>query len=217
MIACARHGAPRHRCNYPCALALPRSRPRRAWRALLAVLPAAAGLLAAEAPLADAAPRSRLAPCDGAELQPTAADGPAVEAATLCLVDQIRAAHHLPPLRGNSQLASAAQRKLSGMVHLNYFADVDPFGQTARSLIAASRYPAHAASVVVGQNLAWGSGAQTTPASIVAAWMVSPPHRGVLLQRVFRDAGVAVSTTLPPVLGNARGATYALELARRSR
>ncbi len=187
-------------------------------------IPACVGLLAgAAAPVeadaaapAEAAARARpAAACAGAELVPSPADLAAVDAATLCLVDLIRTAHRLRPVRANSQLAGAAASKLAEMVRWNYFADVGPLGRTPTSLIASSRYRARAAAVAVGQNIAWGSGAQSTPASIVAAWMASPPHRAVLLRRRFRDAGVAASTTLPPVLGPVRGATYALELAGR--
>lgn len=49
----------------------------------------------------------------------------------------------------------------------------------------------------VGENIAWGSYADATPAAIVAAWMASPPHRANILDGSFRDTGIGVSAHLP--------------------
>jgi uncharacterized protein YkwD len=57
-----------------------------------------------------------------------------------------------------------------------------------------------------------------TPAGIVAAWMASPPHRAIILDRTYRDAGVAATPALPSVVGQGRvGATYAMEFGLRQR
>jgi uncharacterized protein YkwD len=151
-------------------------------------------------------------------MQPAGTDLPLLDAATLCLVNQLRTAHRLHSLRGNYQLASVAERQVRQMVALDYFADVGPGGQTPLALVAASRYPAAAATFTVGQNLAWGTGTYTTPARIVAAWMASPPHRAIILEGQFRDAGVAVIPSAPAVVtGSATitGATYAMEFGVR--
>ncbi len=102
------------------------------------------------------------------------------------------------------------------MLRWDYFADVRPSGQTPLSLVVVTRYPAHGASISVAQNIAWGTGADTTPMHIVAAWMASPPHREILLSGVYRDAGVAVKAALPRVVGAGQhGATYVMELGAR--
>ena len=49
----------------------------------------------------------------------------------------------------------------------------------------------------VGENIAWGSYDLSTPASIVAAWMASPPHRANILRPTFRDTGIGISPHLP--------------------
>ena len=67
------------------------------------------------------------------------------------------------------------------MVRWDYFADDRPTGQTPLSLVAITRYPVHRAASPIGQNIAWGTGSDTTPAHIVAAWMASPPHREIML------------------------------------
>jgi uncharacterized protein YkwD len=102
------------------------------------------------------------------------------------------------------------------MISCDYFSDVRPSGQTALSLVVRTRYPAHAADVAVGQNIAWGTGSFSTPAHIVAEWMASAPHRAIILTAEYRDAGVAVEQGLPGVLRAGRhGATYAMEFGVR--
>jgi uncharacterized protein YkwD len=156
------------------------------------------------------------APCAGAGLHPTSANTQAIDAATLCLVDQVRAAHRLTPLRQNRELGEVASSEVTAMVRWNYFADVGPSGQTPLSLAVVTHYPAHAASVSIAQDIAWGDGDDTTPACIVAAWMDSPPHRQIILDGEYRDAGVAATASLPSVVGVGRdGATYAMEFGAR--
>jgi uncharacterized protein YkwD len=154
--------------------------------------------------------------CSNVNLRVNAKDEAVVEGATLCLVDRVRQAYGLAPLRSDRALGSVARKVVSGMLYGNYFADVGPSGSTALSLVSASGYTAGAPHVTVGQNLAWGTGRYTTPARIVAAWMASPPHRANILDSAFHDAGVGVTPTLPSVLhAGRRGATYVFEFAAR--
>ncbi len=133
-----------------------------------------------------------------------------IDAATLCLVNRIRALHGLRGLQPNAELARVARAQVSVMVRWNYFADVRPTGQTPLALVAATRYPARA-SFSVGQNIAWGTGPNATAAHTMAAWMESPPHRAIILSGDFRDAGVAVTPSVPAAIGRGRGgATYAI-------
>ncbi len=155
-------------------------------------------------------------PCRHANLHPRATNAAAVDAATLCLVNQVRRAHGLHPLHANHELGHVAASQVTSMVHRDYFSDDRPTGQTPLSLVAVTRYPVHAAQFAVGENIAWGTGSFTTPTHIVAEWMASPPHREIMLSADYRDAGVAVTPTLPAVLNAGhRGATYAIELGMR--
>ena len=97
-------------------------------------------------------------PCRGSTLRPTAANAAVTAAATLCLVNQIRAMHHLHPLHANRALAEVAASQARTMVSSDYFADVRPTGQTPLSLIDASTYLTAGAKLTVAQNIAWGSG-----------------------------------------------------------
>jgi uncharacterized protein YkwD len=181
--------------------------------AVAAVLICALALIAGNAS-ANASSSSR--PCRGANAHPTPTDVQIVNAATLCLINQVRAAHQLRPLHANRELSHVAASQVTHMVRADYFADVRPSGQTPLSLVAVTRYPAHAADFAVGQNIAWGTGSDATPAHIVAEWMASPPHRAIILATEFRDAGVAVTPAVPTVLhADSRGATYAIEFGVR--
>jgi uncharacterized protein YkwD len=161
------------------------------------------------------APTKKSPACAGANLRPSATNGAAVDAATLCLIDRVRAVRHLRPLRANGELGSVATGQVRSMVRRNYFADVSPSGQTPISLVSATRYRTHAARLSVGQNIAWGTGSYASPARVVAAWMASPAHRRIILTRGYRDAGVGVIARLPSRLASAQGATYAIELGAR--
>jgi uncharacterized protein YkwD len=154
--------------------------------------------------------------CRDAYLQPGPGNVAAIGAATLCLIDRVRAANQLAPVRANRDLRSMAARKVRNMLRWNYFADVGPSGQGLRSLIGAASYRAHASHVSLGENIAWGTGIQATPASIVAGWMASPPHRKIILTGSFRDGGVAAMPAVPWCYGHGTdGATYAIELGTR--
>jgi len=155
-------------------------------------------------------------PCPGAGLRPSATNGAAIDAATLCLINRARAAHRVRALRSNRDLGGVAASQVAVMVRWNYFADVRPTGQTPLALVFATRYPANTARVSVGQNIAWGTGRYATPARIVAAWLASAPHRQVMLAGEYRDAGVAVTARAPSVLAHGQqGATYAIEFGLR--
>ncbi len=131
-------------------------------------------------------------------------------AAMLCLVNRERAASGEPPLRADGDLMRAAQGHSESMAAAGYFEHTSPDGQTPLSRIEASGYiPTGAESYEIGENIAWGSLADATPAAIVRAWMASPPHRANILNASFRDSGVGVCAQLPPSFGAAgAGAIY---------
>lgn len=183
----------------------------------LGVASAAACMALATMPT-DGLARSRTArrPCPGANLRPDSVNSRIVDAATLCLVNRRRLANHVRRLRANRELRRVAASQVTSMVRWDYFADVSPTGLTPLTLVAASSYPAHAAQITVGQNLAWGTESDATPAYVVAAWMASPPHREIMLSGQYRDAGVAATPASPAVVGaSGQGATYAFEFGAR--
>jgi uncharacterized protein YkwD len=154
--------------------------------------------------------------CRNANLHPTAKNVRAIDAATLCLINRIRVAHGLRPLHANSALSVVAGSQGASMVRHDYFADVRPSGQTPLALVALTHYAPHTVAFSVGEDIAWGTGIDTTPRRIVAQWLASPPHREVMLGSDYRDAGVAVTPGLPAVLrAGRRGATYVIDFGVR--
>jgi hypothetical protein len=203
-------------CNHSCTLSAgaptKASKLAAAFSAVALVWAAVLAALALFPVAVEARPRG----CAGANLRPTATNARAIDAATLCLIDRIRAGHHLRPLHHNHELGGVASSQVSTMVRRDYFADDRPSGQTPMSLIVVTRYPAHTDDIAVGENIAWGTGTYATPAHIVGEWMASPPHRAIILTSEYRDAGVAVTPALPSVLAvGSRGATYAVEFGVR--
>lgn len=182
-----------------------------------ALLLTAASLLLPAGALAGSAKRKTTS-CAYANLRPSATDVAMIDAATLCLIDRVRAVYRLRPLHSNHELQAVATTQVGDMVHADYFADNPPTGQTPATLVEGTHYAAHATSLTTGENIAWGTGAEATPAYVVAAWMRSPAHRELILTADFRDAGVSAYAAVPPVVepvAPAPGATYAVEFGAR--
>jgi uncharacterized protein YkwD len=96
------------------------------------------------------------------------------------LVNEQRRGHGLNAVRYSPNLSLSARRWCRWMVRNSKFThgDVDrrlqgsPYARLARR--RGMRWQ-------IGEALAWGVGARSTPRSIVAAWMASPQHRALVL------------------------------------
>jgi uncharacterized protein YkwD len=154
--------------------------------------------------------------CSGASLQPTPLDITRVVAATLCLIEREREASHLGLLRSNSSLQRIATSQAKDMVVGNYFGDNSLAGGTPWQRITASPYAVGARSLWAAQNIGWGTAELATPAAMVNGWMLSPPHREIMLTGGYRDIGVGVAPAAPSSLGEGLpGATYTVDFANR--
>ena len=149
---------------------------------------------------------------------PNGSNGPLLDGAALCLMNHIRAGYHLQPLRYNAHLASVATGQASDMVRGHYFGDQSISGQSALSRIEASGYALRpsALRLMTAQNIGWGTGPNATPAGIVHAWMLSPPHRKIILTGAYRDTGIGVAPAVPQA-SRLSGGTYAVEFGTRGR
>jgi uncharacterized protein YkwD len=146
---------------------------------------------------------SAASPCDDADGALEQLGLPAARAATLCLLNRERAAHHLGALRSSTKLARAAQGHAADMVARRYFAHGD-FG----ARIARTGWGRHRRRYTIGENLAYATGGGATPRAIVAAWMHSAGHRANILQRRFHAIGIGIASGTPD--GDA-GATYSTD------
>jgi len=160
-------------------------------------------LVIAAAPSAATASTS----CAGGDRSPAELGGAATRASTLCLINVQRRAEGLRPLRQSSRLRKVALRHSRDMVSHRYFAHNSRSGTRFSARIARAGWMRGRSAWSVGENLAWGSGTRSTPASIVKAWMASPPHRANILQGRFRVIGIGIGHGVPVSSGGA-GATY---------
>ena len=90
-----------------------------------------------------------------------------------------------PKVTLNPQLNAAAEAKINDMFQNNYWAHVSPKGTEPWSFITRSGYKYQHA----GENLARDFG---TAKDVVNAWMASPSHKKNLLDKRYKDMGLAV-------------------------
>ncbi len=164
---------------------------------------------------AAAAARARRS-CGGAYLQPTRANLKRVTAATRCLIERERETYRLGLLHSNGSLQRIATSQAREMVIGDYFGDNSLSGSTPMQRIEVSAYASRTKSLLAAQNIGWGTGGLATPAAMVHGWMLSPPHRRIMLSGGYRDVGVGIAPAAPPRLTDGLpGATYTVEFAVR--
>jgi uncharacterized protein YkwD len=146
----------------------------------------------------------------GAAASPAAASPCATHSSarttTLCLINAERGKAGAQPLRLDAKLHRAAVRHSRDMVAKRYFAHESRSGTRFSSRIARTGWMSGRGNWSVGENLAWGSGTQATPTSIVAAWMHSAGHRQNMLNPRFHVIGIGIASGAP--VGANGGSTY---------
>jgi uncharacterized protein YkwD len=103
------------------------------------------------------------------------------ESALLTVMNQVRVAHGLHPLRADARLETAARGHSKSMLRTGTFAHGAFNTRIRRVGVRSPR---------VGENLAWGAGAYARAQLIVQMWMGSPAHRANLLHPGYRLVGV---------------------------
>lgn len=144
--------------------------------------------------------------CAGADVVPAAANVAVVGQATLCLLNQQRAAHGVGALVENATLSSASAGYSQRMVAQGFFDHESPDGGTLVDRLTGAGYLGDDDPWVVGENIGWGQGALATARSMVGAWMASPGHRANLLSGDFTEIGLGLALGTPA--DQAWGATF---------
>ncbi len=180
-------------------------RPRRPLRSLLAALIFVGSAALAVVPAATATTASHKhhrrrhhhagvdRACAGADASVGHASPQLLRSAVVCLINQERSLHHLPPLQASPLLNRSAQGWTNAMVSSDQFTH----GTNFASRISAVGYVWRSA----GENIATGF---ATPRGVVHAWMGSTGHCENILNPTFRNIGTGVSNR--PVKGYATGA-----------
>ncbi len=148
--------------------------------------------------------------CADTELRPTAEDLERIRNATMCLVNRERVGRGEAALQGNDKLQAAAQAHSESMAWGGYFEHLGPGGQTPLDRMRSAGYiGSSGVGFEVGENIAWGTGALSTPRAIVAGWMSDPGHRANILNGRFHDSAIGISPHLSASFGHGRaGGVY---------
>ncbi|MEX2028322.1 MAG: CAP domain-containing protein [Candidatus Curtissbacteria bacterium] len=101
------------------------------------------------------------------------------------LTNQKRAEANLGQLSASPMLETAARAKAANMFAENYWAHFAPSGKTPWTFITVAGYK----YLFAGENLARDF---TDASAVVDAWMGSPSHRGNIMDKNYKEIGVAV-------------------------
>ncbi|MEH3054868.1 MAG: CAP domain-containing protein [Patulibacter minatonensis] len=155
--------------------------------------------------------------CANADATPAQVSAQQLSDATLCLLNEERAAAGLVPLKAHRKLEKAAVRFSKAMVKQQFFDHVSPTGSTLTSRVKKTRYTKGARRWSLGENIAWGTGQRATPAAIVDAWMHSPGHKANILTPSFKEIGIGIAAGAPVATAAAAsaGATYTTDFGSR--
>jgi uncharacterized protein YkwD len=163
--------------------------------------------VAALAALALCAPAAAHADdCAGADVVPAADNVAVVGQATLCLLNQQRAANGIGPLVENAALSTASAGYSQRMVAQGFFGHESPDGGTLVQRLTDAGYLGDDDAWVVGENIGWGQASLATARSMVTAWMNSPGHRENLLSADYTQVGLGLALGTPT--DQTWGATY---------
>jgi uncharacterized protein YkwD len=122
----------------------------------------------------------------------------ALEAQVLADVNATRRQRGLRPLRFSVALARAADAHSRDMARRGYFSHTSADGAAFWRRVERFYPSAGFRSWSVGENLVWAS-PDLSSSSALSMWMGSPPHRGNLLNRQWREIGLsAVHVTAAP-------------------
>jgi uncharacterized protein YkwD len=161
----------------------------------LAIVPVTAATAASAKPAAAKHHRRHAradAGCAGANASVGNTSPAVLRSAVVCLINQQRSLHHLPPLQSSSQLNHSAQDWTNVMVNSDEFTH----GANFAGRISAAGYVWRSAA----ENIATG---YSTPRTVVHAWMASAGHCQNILNPTYRNVGTGLSPH--PVKGFANG------------
>jgi len=171
-------------------------------RAVLALLALSLALTGCGGPGAAVAARPDVDGCAGSWLRPLPGNEDRVRAATVCLINAERARQGRVALGQNAMLQRAAQLHSLDMAKRKFFEHRNPDGVEPAARIVRQGYP----PILVGENLAWGELAESTPANVVALWLKSPGHRANMLEAGYREIGVGLAFEAPELQDEPRQA-----------
>ena len=154
--------------------------------------------------------------CVGADAEAEELSQTQLETTVTCLINEERAKAGVRPVYANGNLRQAGAAHSYDMVSDGYFEHTSPRGRTFIDRISNTGYMRGARRWLVGENLVWGTGSQSSPQAMVDAWLASPAHRANLLRERFREIGVAAIRGTPYDASEKNGVTISTEYGFRT-
>jgi uncharacterized protein YkwD len=152
--------------------------------------------------------------CPGAGVPAGSQTTSSASAAVICLINKRRHHQGVRRLRPSVALGSAAQVHSDAMDSQDFFSHDGSDGSPA-ARAAGAGYMLGARDWEVGENLGYGVGSAGSPRAMVRAWMASPQHRKVVLERFWRQIGVGVAEGSPIGPDGPGMATYTVDFGYR--
>lgn len=121
----------------------------------------------------------------------------------VCMINFARKQRKLRKYRRQGRLDWSAQRKGADILRCRSFSHT-ACGRKFDYWVRRSGYVRRTRGWMTGENIAWGSGRVGNVRSIFKAWMRSPGHRQAILDRSYRDLGLAVTKGRMKGLGGSR-------------
>ena len=141
-------------------------------------------------PPAEAASKGYVKKCGGGQIFLNAK-----ERTSFLLHNQIRRNHDLKTFCVHPALQKAARAHSKDMIRRDYFSHDTKGKYTFDQRLKRFGYtPKGYRYYTTGENIAYGSGPQGSPKSIMNAWMKSRPHRHNILNGKFREIGIGTYT-----------------------
>jgi uncharacterized protein YkwD len=154
------------------------------------------------------------AECKGASVPAYELSSKSAARATLCLINKERRARGVGSLAASADAREAAAAHSAVMVRERCFSHVCPGeGDLLQRLSRADYLPCNC-SWGVAENIGYGFGRDSSPRSMVAAWMGSPLHRLNMLNRAYEHIGVGIRRGSPS--GGSDAATYTTDFGYRN-
>jgi uncharacterized protein YkwD len=136
--------------------------------------------------------------------------------AVVCQINKKRHRHGLNGVRAKRALRKAGKRHSKYMLRHSCFAHQCPGERDLVARIHATSYLPCNCTWRVGETIAWAAKGRGSPRAIVRAWMHSPAHRHVLLDRRLKNVGIGLVWGSPSNR-RARAATYTADFGYKSR
>jgi uncharacterized protein YkwD len=158
---------------------------------------------------------AKAAKCKWAQRGPRQVSRKHARHAVVCQINKKRRRHGLNGVDSKHALRKAGKRHSKYMLRHGCFAHQCPGEKDLVGRIHDTSYLPCNCTWRVGETIAWATKGRGTPTAIVKAWMHSPPHRQVLLDRQLKNVGIGLVWGSPLNRG-ARASTYTADFGYRS-